>query len=253
MRPPGATYNPTYGYSTGSTSYAPPAPPHYTQYQSSYYAGYASAAYQPRTQYGSGWSSYQYYNQPSASRYTVGTVYTAPNVVDTSSTPPSSSMPQASSSQATTSTPQQSLESGPSSQCTPTNTQAVANNGERPSYTAMTYQGYASYNHPSSYSAQHPSSPPAPANAPPMPSLSTSYTTTSHPPLSNYAPPPPATVSPAPNTFQSQSQNHITQSGGTSLRWQRPYTGPKTTTEVSPPSSTVPSHAPTPQPQAVSS
>lgn len=258
VRPPGASYPRTsYGYTPGGTTYAPPPPPPYTQYQSTYYAGYTppTTQYQARAappQYNSSWSSYHYYGQPSSPRYTVGTVYTTPSA--TSSTPnATSSRPLASSSQMESISRLEAAE--PVSQSPTADSQSSLASGERPAYTTMTYQGYSSM-HPHGYTSCPPPTstaipaPVPPASVAPLASATTPQSTQPSKPYSTAPTFSAATGSAFTVSNLQQPQPYVAPlessvpTAGTSLRWQRPYTGPKFSTDATPPS-----HASPPQPQ----
>lgn len=262
VRPPGASYPQTsYGYTPGVTAYAPPPPPSYTQYQSSYYAGYAASAtpYHARAaapQYNSGWSSYHHYGQPSGPRYTVGSVYTAPNVATQPQHPNlMSSQPQASSSQSQTASDKQVQPMASSSQPPSARSEPSLISGDRPAYTTMAYQPYSSA-YPYGITS-YPTSTPTSASNP----VASASSATSTPPATTHSLQPTKPYSTTP-TFSATTGSAFTANpqqahpyvappsessaptAGTSLKWQRPYEGPKPATK-----STSSSHASTPQPQ----
>ncbi|GJE93631.1 JmjC and ePHD domain-containing protein [Phanerochaete sordida] len=249
LRPPVTTYTQAYGH---AIPYGAPSPQHvqpYQAYQGSYFAPYTPATYRstPSTssQYSS-WTNYQY-NQ-SGHRFSVGSMYAQPTSYYPA--PRSTSTPSQASSSAATPVPLDAASSASTPQPPSNAPQQVQSAGERPAYTTMTYQPYAGqkYYHPVQQSstpvARSAASTPASATARPAQTSAPDHTIPSFA-VSNYSrTSTPSIVHPAQSTPPTFHAPNPVAPTATSLRWQQPYTGPKTTSQPSHNSSATASPAP---------
>lgn len=242
---------PTGGYGAQAYGQQPVASTSYTSsssypqtYQGNYFASYqppqpspagSTVQQAPRT-----WSSYPYSTSHPGPRYTAGLIQNAQNSTYVAPLPPAPAyasppqgQPYSPSEPSTTGIPSSQPQAGPSNVAQ----QSDPRTSERPSYTSMSYQGYAGYG-----GAQVPSYPgtyPPQGYAPPAQSLAPPPSTTLPPSTASptNAPPPPTTTAQTPRPYfpppvtayaaPPVSALPAQPTAATTLRWQQPYTGPK--------------------------
>jgi hypothetical protein len=241
--------------------YALPSAAHYTQpyqaYQGSYYTPYTQATTShyraPAHPYASQWSAYQYSAPQSVSspQSSIPGSYSTPSGQPTSlPSPPIPLQSQSSSSQ--TKPPLQAGEHMSTSQAPASSPQLLQSSTGRSVYTAINHPSYAGYKPEvaaGSYAPPHSSTPPNHRSGASTPAVSQS--SDSHPPTASHTPPAASSYNtiPTPGTkfvpTYTQAQPAVPATG-ISLKWQQPYSGPKTLPQQQPaPIAAVPpAHSP---------